>query len=341
MKSDRLARVRRAFAAILNRQGYVSVVDVLVEMQSLTPAHLEDWRFGRVPYLERVVQGNLSKLSAIVREIRRVAEEQGLKPSETVYRKWGKGPKRPLRFSKHGEAHVERAYATHWVPRRDRSPRPGNATGEEASAEARIGHEERAASPEPTRNILQPGVRIERDPDRVRELAEAEEKRDENASLRVFLKWGSLSPRLVDRLFHRLVVEVAAEIDCTECAACCRQASPVLSSKDVERLARRLRVPNPELRASHMRKVEDGFVFNRLPCPLLDGKRCSCYKDRPADCRSYPHLHKKGMTTRMLTVLDNASLCPIVFGVLERLKAELQGRGIDWRVEPEWTPPIT
>jgi Fe-S-cluster containining protein len=181
--------------------------------------------------------------------------------------------------------------------------------------------------------ILQPGVRIERDPDRVRELAEG--KSDENASLRVFLKWGSLSPRLVDRLFHRLFVEVAAEIDCTECAACCMQIGPLLDSKDIERLARRLRIPNPEFRASHLRTVEDGFVFDRLPCPLLDGKRCSCYEDRPADCRSYPHLHKKEMTTRMLTVLDNSSLCPIVFGVLERLKAELQGRGIDWRAEPE------
>ena len=49
MKSDRLARVRRAFAAILNRQGYVSVVDVLVEMQSLTPAHLEDSAFRPGP----------------------------------------------------------------------------------------------------------------------------------------------------------------------------------------------------------------------------------------------------------------------------------------------------
>ena len=56
---------------------------------------------------------------------------------------------------------------------------------------------------------------------------------------------------------------------------------------------------------------------------------------RVADCRSYPHLHKKEMTTRMLTVLDNASLCPIVFGVLERLKAELRERGIDWRADPE------
>ena len=180
-------------------------------------------------------------------------------------------------------------------------------------------------------------MRIERDPDRVRELA-AQEKRDENVSLRVFLKWGSLPPRLVDRLFHRLFVEVAAEIDCTECAACCMQLGPLLDSKDIERLARRLRIPNPEFRAAHLRTVEDGFVFSRLPCPLLDGKRCSCYEDRPADCRSYPHLHKKEMTTRMLTVLDNSSLCPIVFGVLERLKAELRERGIDWRVEAELPP---
>jgi len=73
-------------------------------------------------------------------------------------------------------------------------------------------------------------VPIERDPDRVRELAE--EKRDENASLRVFLKRGSLSPRLVDRLFHRLFVEVAAEIDCTECAACCMQLGPLLDTSN-------------------------------------------------------------------------------------------------------------
>jgi hypothetical protein len=232
------------------------------------------------------VHGNLSTLSAIVWEVRQVAEGQGLKASETAYRRWGKGPRPPLRFSKSGEARVERAYATHWVSRREGSPRPADATGEESAADLRMGHEEAeetAVSPEPRQNILQPGVRIERDPVRVRELAE--EKRDENVSPRVFLKWGPLSPRLVDRLFHRLFVEVAAEIDCTECAACCM-------------------------------------------------KRCSCYGDRPADCRSYPHLQKKNMTTRMSAVLDNASLCPIVFGVLERLKAELGERGIDWRVDP-------
>jgi Fe-S-cluster containining protein len=326
-----LARVRRAFAAVLQRQGYVSVVDVLVELQSLRPAHLEDWRFGRVPYLERVVQGNLHKLSLILREIRTVAEEQGLKGSETAYRKWGKGPKRSLRFSKYGDPHVERAYATHWVSRRGRPgpPRPAAGGEEEAPPGGRTAPREgaaRKASPGRRRTVLQPGVPVERDPERVR-LA-ADDKQDENLRLRQFLKWGPLSSREVDRLFRRLLDEVAAEIDCTECASCCLQISPVLGSRDVERLSRRLGVSASELEASHLRKTEDGLVFVRVPCPLLDGKRCSCYEDRPEDCRSYPHLHKKDMQRRLLDVLGNASLCPIVFGVLERLKGELREEGL-------------
>jgi hypothetical protein len=72
-----LARARRAVADVLRREGHVSVVQVLVEMQRLTPGRLEDWRFGRVPYLERVVQGSLSELSAIGREVRRSALAQG------------------------------------------------------------------------------------------------------------------------------------------------------------------------------------------------------------------------------------------------------------------------
>jgi Fe-S-cluster containining protein len=337
-----LARVRAAIAVVLRQKGYVSVVDVLVEMKRLTPAHLEDWRFGRIPYLERVVQGNLSKLSLIGREIRSVAQAQGLTPSVAVYRTWGKGPKRTLRFSKSGEPSVERAYATHWLSKggRAQSPREVNATGAPPPADGRSGRvegAEGAASPGRPASILQADVPIVRDPARVRHLAA--QKRDENESLRRSLKWGGPSPQVVDRLFRRLLVEVSAEIDCTECANCCRQMSPVLRPRDIERLARRLHVPNPQFRASHLQEEADGFVFVRTPCPLLDGNRCSCYRDRPDDCRSYPHLQKKHMTTRLFGVVDNASVCPIVFSVLERLKAEFLERGYNWRAGSASTFP--
>ncbi len=89
----------------------------------------------------------------------------------------------------------------------------------------------------------------------------------------------------------------------------------------------------------HLRKEGDGLVFARLPCPLLDGTRCSCYSDRPRDCRSYPHLHEKDMTSRLIGVLENAGICPIVFSTLERLKAQLVDMGHDWRDGGRWGMP--
>jgi hypothetical protein len=40
---------------LLTRQGFVSTVDVLIDMGRLARKDYEDWRMGRVPFLERVV----------------------------------------------------------------------------------------------------------------------------------------------------------------------------------------------------------------------------------------------------------------------------------------------
>jgi hypothetical protein len=54
----------------------------------------------------------------MMKEFRATASELNLKESWTAYRNWGKGPKRPLRFSKSGDAQIERRYATHYVKTR-------------------------------------------------------------------------------------------------------------------------------------------------------------------------------------------------------------------------------
>ena len=56
-----------AVQAILKTNTVVSLVEVLLRLQRITKKQHEDWRFGRIPYLERVCAGNLSKLSAILR----------------------------------------------------------------------------------------------------------------------------------------------------------------------------------------------------------------------------------------------------------------------------------
>ena len=90
-REDRdFARMAAAVDAILRDEKVVAPVDVLIRMSLLTRANLEDWRFGRVPFLERVIQCNLTRLSRLLRVFRFHAHDLNLKPSSTAYMRWGK-----------------------------------------------------------------------------------------------------------------------------------------------------------------------------------------------------------------------------------------------------------
>jgi hypothetical protein len=110
------AAISCAVAEILKTTNVVSPVEVLLRMERITRAQYEDWRFGRIPYLERVCIGNLSKLGVILRILDHHARAIGLKPSQAVYHKWGRGRKRiVLRFSKSGAPGLEAAYSRHYL----------------------------------------------------------------------------------------------------------------------------------------------------------------------------------------------------------------------------------
>ena len=102
-------------------RGYAVPVDVLMDLGVLTKSKYEDWRFGRIPFLEQVCTVNLRKLSFIMHQIRSYAKQNGYKESFTYYKRWGARKKHrrtqtiPLRFSKSGSPAIERAYATHYV----------------------------------------------------------------------------------------------------------------------------------------------------------------------------------------------------------------------------------
>ena len=115
-RQDQLyARIVHATDDILRRGKVVTPVDVLVGMDLLTRKQLEDWRLGRTPYLERVINCNLVRLARVLRILRFHAHDLNLKPSLTVYVRSGSGPKQRLRFTKTGDPRLEEAYATHFV----------------------------------------------------------------------------------------------------------------------------------------------------------------------------------------------------------------------------------
>ena len=96
-------------------KGYVCSVDILLQLNYLTKKDYEDWRFGRIDYLEKVCNINLSKLTTINKLIRKYSTELDLKGSWTEYNQFGKGIKRRLRFSKTGDKTIEDRYATHYI----------------------------------------------------------------------------------------------------------------------------------------------------------------------------------------------------------------------------------
>jgi hypothetical protein len=108
-------KIVRAVESILKGGKVVAPVDVLVEMGLLDRRHLEDWRRGRVSYLERVIDCDLTRLSRLLRILRFHTHDLNLTPSWTAYMRWGKGPKQRLRFTKSGEQKLEELYATHFV----------------------------------------------------------------------------------------------------------------------------------------------------------------------------------------------------------------------------------
>lgn len=118
-----IGKVHSAVYHQCQRRGYAAPVDVLMEIGFLPKQKYEDWRFGRVDYLERVCMVNLRKLSFIMRQMRVYAQKTGLKPSFCYYKQWsvkkknGQGHKLviPLRFSKSGDLEIEKWYATHFV----------------------------------------------------------------------------------------------------------------------------------------------------------------------------------------------------------------------------------
>jgi hypothetical protein len=132
-------RIERAVAAILAKGNVVAPVDVLVNMGMLGPSDLENWRFGRVPYLERVIHGSLSRLSRLLRILGFHCHDLNLAASQTAYVKWGKGKRTPLRFTKTGEPRLEKVYARHFVwPGKGPFRRPGD-TGHHCAALHRSG----------------------------------------------------------------------------------------------------------------------------------------------------------------------------------------------------------
>jgi Fe-S-cluster containining protein len=65
---------------------------------------------------------------------------------------------------------------------------------------------------------------------------------------------------------------------------------------------------------------EGDFVVKKTPCPFLGADNyCSIYEVRPSDCARFPYTNEDVLIKRQALTLKNATFCPIVVHVLDKL----------------------
>lgn len=149
-----------------------------------------------------------------------------------------------------------------------------------------------------------------------------EKKRDENFRFRRYLK----SHNFIERQFSRAAEEIQDQIDCCQCAECCRVTEVQLAERDVEHLARFLGISTGVFLEQYTARDEDNALILRRTeagCVFLDGNECTVYEARPGNCERFPHLLRGAgsIQSRMWQFVDRATYCPIVYNWMENVKA--------------------
>jgi hypothetical protein len=128
-------------------------------------------------------------------------------------------------------------------------------------------------------------------------------------------------PRELDYTFQELHEEAFENIDCLDCANCCKTTSPIFIERDIQRISKHLGLKPGDFVEKYLREDEDGdFVLKKSPCAFLgDDNYCSIYEVRPRACREYPHTDRKNMQQIMDLTVKNTRICPAVYRIMERL----------------------
>jgi Fe-S-cluster containining protein len=118
--------------------------------------------------------------------------------------------------------------------------------------------------------------------------------------------------------FHE---EAFSNINCLDCAACCKNYSPRFKTPDIKRISKHLKLKEGEFIEKYLVLDKEGdYVVNSKPCPFLGNDNyCSIYNERPSDCARFPYTDEDVILKRQPLTLKNSTFCPAVYFVLEKL----------------------
>lgn len=154
--------------------------------------------------------------------------------------------------------------------------------------------------------------------------ANAKEKHKENQ--KYFDKLKKKPPKDLDVVMQDIHEATFATTDCLSCANCCKTTGPLLTSIDIERIAKFLKLKPQAFIVQYLRIDEDNdYVLQSVPCTFLDSDNyCSIYEVRPKACREFPHTDRKKFYQISNLTLKNVAICPAAFAIVEEMKKRVR-----------------
>lgn len=135
-------------------------------------------------------------------------------------------------------------------------------------------------------------------------------------------------PKGLDNIMEKIDKEVWAEINCLNCANCCKVMSPTYTKEDIKRIAAHLGMKPRDFKEKwlYLDKRGNEWMNKSQPCQFLDLKTnmCNIYEVRPADCAEFPHFLKKPQKDYLYIHKQNIEFCPASMLMVEKLKATLK-----------------
>lgn len=136
-------------------------------------------------------------------------------------------------------------------------------------------------------------------------------------------------PKNFDVVAQDLHDKEFSKTDCLDCGNCCKTTSPIFTDKDIERIAKHLKMKVRNFEEQYLERDKDDFmVLKTAPCSFFDENDNSCfiYEVRPKACSEYPHTNRKKFIQISDLTIANTAVCPATYRIVEALKKRLPVR---------------
>jgi uncharacterized protein len=145
---------------------------------------------------------------------------------------------------------------------------------------------------------------------------------DENYAFRAYLKNHADEDKL-DKQFLELHNELFSDYDCNKCRNCCKEYYARFEEYELKSVSNLLKMKEKEFKDKYIKEDMGEYLLNVKPCCfLMEDGSCAIESCKPLSCKDYPFTNKPERLWSLLGILTSASICPVVFEMLERLKKE-------------------